>query len=226
MGWKTNTILVRPALLGVGPDELVGRLGYEKRRKIKDEPFATAGSGSIWIGMIGDCVVVYTPFAWHFFDGLPDDPNDKDFAFFKSALFRQFHDAKIVGLILDSRVDAWGYAVFQSGALVRRSYGHDGTILGDEGSPLPSERAYFANCDRIDVDGEILYKSRSDPRCEPLSVAFHGAELVFEVCRSFTGYPLDAPELQQITGAAFWLNDDEDEFLALHGRRPWWKFWG
>jgi hypothetical protein len=123
MGSKTNTILIRPALLGAGPDELLGHLGYEKRRKIKDEPFATAGGGSIWIGAIGDCIVMYTPFACHFFDGLPDDPNDEDFAFFKSSLFRHFYDAKIVGLILDSRVDAWGYAVFRSGALIRRSYG-------------------------------------------------------------------------------------------------------
>jgi hypothetical protein len=224
MGWKTNTILICPALLGAGPNELLRRLGYEKRRRIKDEPFAIAGSGSIWIGAVGDCLVMYTPFAWHFFDGLLDDPNDKDFAFFKSALFRQFYDAKIVGLILDSRVDAWGYAVFQRGALVRRSYGHDGTILGDEGSLLPSEIAYFENCDRLDVDGEILYKSRSDD--EPLNVAFHGAELFLEVWRSFTGYPLDAPELQQFTGTAFWLNDDEDKFLALQGRHPRWKFWG
>jgi hypothetical protein len=66
MGWKTQTILIRPALPGPDPDELLGRLGYEKRRKIEDAPFATAGSGSIWVGAIGDCIVMYTPCAWHF----------------------------------------------------------------------------------------------------------------------------------------------------------------
>jgi hypothetical protein len=110
--------------------------------------------------------------------------------------------------------------------VIRRFYGFDGTIFGDEDSPLPSESAYLANCDRIQVGGETLYKSRSHPQCEPLSLAFHGGDLVLEVCRSFTGYRLDAPELLQIPGAVFWLNDDEDKFLARHGRRPWWKLWG
>jgi hypothetical protein len=63
MGWKTNTILVRPALLGAGPDNLLGQLGYEKRRKIGDVPFGTSGGGSIWIGAIGYCIVIYTALA-------------------------------------------------------------------------------------------------------------------------------------------------------------------
>src|SRR5579864_6050644 len=80
-------------------------------------------------------------------------------------------------------------------------------VLGDEGSWLPAETVYFANCDRIEVDGEILYKSRSDPRCDPLSPALHGEGLLWEVWRSFTGYRFDAPELNQIPGYNFWLND-------------------
>jgi hypothetical protein len=76
---------------------------------------------------------------------------------------------------------------------------------------------------RIEVDGEILYRIVLIRDARPLSVASHGEALVFEVCRSFAGYPLDAPELQQIPGADFLLNDDEDEFLARTGRRPWWK---
>src|SRR5262249_40874397 len=118
MGWKTNTILVRPALLGAGADELLKHLGYEKRRRIKDEPFATSGRGSIWIGAVGDCIIIYTLLADAFFDGFLDDPNDKSFAFFKSALLRRFYDAEVVALTLNSVVDAWGYAVFRSGALI------------------------------------------------------------------------------------------------------------
>jgi hypothetical protein len=215
MSWKTNTILVRPALLDAGPDELLGQLGYEKRRRIREAPFATAGGGSIWIGAISDRILMYTYFADRFFDGFVDDPLDQDFTFFKSALFRHFSEADIAVFFLDGRVDAWGFAVFRSGALVRRLYGHDGAILGDEGSQLPAETAYFANCDRIEVDGEILYKSRSDPRCDPLSLAHHGEVLLWEVWRSFSGYQLDAPELNQIPGYNFWLNDDEEKF----GRR-------
>jgi hypothetical protein len=107
-----GTILVHPAFLGAGPDELLGHLGYENRRRIKDAFFGRAGGGSIWIGAIGDCIVIYTYLAVHFFDGLFDDPNDKDFAYFKSALFRHFYDAEIVGLTLNSIVDAWGMLFF------------------------------------------------------------------------------------------------------------------
>jgi hypothetical protein len=184
---------------------------------------AAAAFGSARSAIVSSC----TPLVHGtFFNGIVDEPNDNDFAFFKGALFRNFYEAEIVGLMLHSVIDAWGYAVFRSGALIRRSYGYDGTILGDGGSRLTSEIPYLANCDRLEVDGEILYRSRSHPQCEPLGVAFHGEQLAFEVCRSFTGYPLNAPELQQIIGADFWLNDDEDEFRARHGRRPWWKFWG
>jgi hypothetical protein len=215
MSWRTNTIVVRPALLGADPDELLRNLGYEKRRRGKQVSFAEAGGASIWIGAIGDRIIMYTHLADRFFDGFFDEPLDQDFTFFKSALFRHFSEVDIAALYLDDRVGAWGFAVFRSGALIRRHYGHDGAILGDEGSRLPAENAYFANCDRIEVDGEILYKSRSDPRCEPLSVADHGEGLLWEVWRSFSGYQLDAPELHQISGYDFWLNDDEDKF----GRR-------
>ncbi|WP_425909454.1 DUF6928 family protein [Nitrobacter sp. TKz-YC02] len=225
MSWKTNTIVVRPALLGADPDEFLGRLGYEKRRKSKEVLLAESGGASIWIGAISDRIIVYTPLAGHFFDGCVDGPVDQDFSFLRSALFRHFPEADIAAFFLDSRVGAWGFAVFRRGALIRRFYGHDGTIIGDEGSQLPAENAYLANCDRVEVDGEILYRSRSDLGDEPLSLADHGEGLFCEVWRSFTGYGFDAPELLQIPGSDFWLNDDEDEFLARR-RRPWWKFWG
>jgi hypothetical protein len=204
MSWKTNTILVRPAFLGADPDELLGRLGYANRRRGKETPFARAGGGHIWVGAIGDLIVMYTDFAVHFFDGFVDDPRDQKFAYFKSALLRHFSEMDIAAFFLDGRVDAWGFAVFHSGALIRRFYGHDGAIFGDEGSQLPAETAYFANCDRTEIDGEVLYKSR-DPRCEPLSVARHGEGVLFEVWRAFAGYRLDGPELNRIFGTNFWL---------------------
>jgi hypothetical protein len=64
----------------------------------------------------------------------------------------------------------------------------------------------------------------------------HGEALVFEICRSFTGVPLDRLEVQ---GVDFWLNDDEAIYsrkpaavrlaaavFATASSRPWWKFWG
>jgi hypothetical protein len=59
MGLKTQTILVRHAFLDGGPDKLLADLGYEMRRKIRDVPFSHSGAGSIWIGAIGDCIVIY-----------------------------------------------------------------------------------------------------------------------------------------------------------------------
>ena len=89
----------------------------------------------------------------------------------------------------------------------------------------PAEKAYLANCDRIEVDGEILYNNRSAPGGEPCSLADHGERIFCEVWRSFTGYEFDAPEILQIPGSDFWLNNDEEEFLRRKAmsRRPWWK---
>ena len=68
MGWKTQSILIRPAFLDGGPDKLLAYLGYERRRKVDDTSFSRAGAGSIWIGSIEDCIVIYTHFAGAFFD--------------------------------------------------------------------------------------------------------------------------------------------------------------
>ena len=152
MSWKTNTIVVRPSLLGADPDELLRHLGYEKRRKSKEVIFGGGiGGASIWIGTIDDRILMYTHLAGQFFDRFCDGAPDRDFTFLKSALFQNFPEVRIAALYLDSVVDAWGFAVFRGGALVRRFYGHDGTILGDEGSQLPEENAYLANYDRLEV---------------------------------------------------------------------------
>jgi hypothetical protein len=234
VSWKTNTIIVRPSLLGANPDELLRHLGYQKRRKSKEVSFGGGiGGASIWIGTIDDCILIYTHLTGQFFDGFRDGAPDQDFTFLERALFRHFPGASIAALYLDSRVDAWGFAVFHGGTLARRFYGYDGTILGDEGSPLPAENAYLADCDRLDVDGEILYKNRSGPGEGHLSLAQHGESLFCEVWRSFTGYAFDASELSEVSGSEFWLNDDEEKSRLTRGNnefhtrpeRPWWKFW-
>lgn len=63
MGWKTTTILIRPAHLDGGHDQLLAALGFEKRRKIDDAPFSRAGAGGIWVGATEDCVILETLFA-------------------------------------------------------------------------------------------------------------------------------------------------------------------
>jgi hypothetical protein len=205
MSWTTNTILVRPARLAGDPDELLDHLGYAKRRRGKETSFAMAGSATIWVGGVGDLIIMNTDFAHHFFDRFVDDPLDQDFAYFKSGLLRHFSEVDVAAFVVDGRVDAWGFAVYRSGTLIRRFYGHDGALFGDEGTGLPEETMYFANCDRIESNGEVLFRSRSNPRCEPLSVAYHGGDVLLNVWRSFAGYRYDAPEFDRISGTNFWL---------------------
>ena len=71
-----------------------------------------------------------------------------------------------------------------------------------------------------------------------------GERLVFEIFRSFTGFPLD--QLDDVKGVNFWLSEDEERSYSMKraaksasvkerfrvGRvggvaasRPWWKFW-
>jgi hypothetical protein len=66
MGWKTQTVLIRPATLDAGPDKLLADLGYDRNRKIDETSFSHAGPGSIWIGSIGDCIVMSALLSWVF----------------------------------------------------------------------------------------------------------------------------------------------------------------
>jgi hypothetical protein len=226
MGWKTQTMLVRPGLLDGGPDQLLADLGYARRRKIEDAPLLTAGAGSIWIGSIGDCIILDTPHAWDFFDEARAEA--EDFLFFKNALLRQFPDAEIAALALHSVVDGWCFAIFRRGTLIRRQYGYDGMTLCDEGPRLPIEDAFFSKFRRIETDGEIKYADPAHPEYDEMGLPDLGEPLIFEICRSFTGAPLDRLNPQ---GTSFWLNDDEAKHAAARARtpaapaRPWWKFW-
>jgi hypothetical protein len=221
VGLKTQTILVHPGVLNGGPGELLAGLGYDKRRKIDDVPFSHAGGGSIWIGSIGDCIVIETNLAWNFIE---DDQGDHmEFTDFKNALFRCFPKADIAVLGLHSVIEAWGFAVFRGGNVVRRQYGYDGMTLRDEGARLPVEETYLSRFHRSETGGEIKYKDPEHPENGDMIDCDFGEPLVLEICRSYTGFPLDQ---LKAPGANFWLNDDEAIFLSRFPPRPWWKFWG
>ncbi|WFU15084.1 hypothetical protein [Bradyrhizobium sp. CB3481] len=235
MGWKTHTILVRPAVLDGGPEKLLGDLGYDKVRKVSDTPIDGALQGSIWIGMVDDCAIIYSPLAGYFFAGEGDEEN-QEFEVFRNVLLRRFSEADIAVLSLHSVVGHWGFAIFHRGTLIRRQHGYDGMVIADEGSRLPVEEAYLSKFDRHDVDGVTRYRDPRHPEYGDMGDPDFGEELVFEICRSFTGFPLDR---LQADGTNFWLNDDEEEFLraeanmvrapkradGVPGSRPWWKFW-
>jgi hypothetical protein len=241
VGWKTQTILVRPAVLDGGPEKLLAALGHDRPRKVSETSFSSAGAGSIWIGAIADCVILYTHLAAGFFD----ENDDREFNDFKAALLQRFPDADVAALFLHSVVGAWGFAVYQRGTLIRHQHGYDGMVLRDEGPRVPAEETYLARFERHDVDGKILYRDPVHPEWSDMSDPDFGEGLVFEICRSFTGFPLD--QLDDVRGVNFWLSEEEEQGYArsragasaaidqsLHaGRvrgavasRPWWKFWG
>ena len=229
MGWKTQTILVRPTALEGGMETVLGDLGYDKVRKISDTPFADALQGSIWIGMVDNCAIIYTPLAGCFFADENDEENP-EFKVFRGALLRRFPEADIAVLSLHSVIGHWGFAVFRQGELIRRQHGYDGMVMADEGTRLPAEQAYLSKFVCHEVDGAIGYSDPHHPERGDMSDPDLGEELVFEICRSFTGTPLDK---LQADGTNFWLNDDEEEILRANARqavslsasRPWWKFW-
>jgi hypothetical protein len=232
LGWKTHTILVRPIALDDGLEKLLGDLGYDTVRKVSDTPFDGALQGSIWIGIVDDCAIIYSPLAGLFFAGDDDDDEEHpEFKVFKGALLRRFSEADIAVLSLHSVVGHWGFAIFRGGALIRCQHGYDGMVIADEGARLPVEEAYLSKFDRHEVDGVIRYRDPHHPERGDMSDPDFGEELVFDICRSFTGTPLDQ---LQADGTNFWLNDDEEEFLrakanhvdGVSGSRPWWKFWG
>jgi hypothetical protein len=134
MGWKTETVLVRPAALDAGPDKLLADLGYDSRRKIDETPFSHAGAGSIWIGSIGDRIVIYTYLSSGFIE--QDQADNREAVHFRNALLRHFSESDIAALFLHSVNEAWGFAVFRKRTLIRRQYGYDGSTLCDEGFAL------------------------------------------------------------------------------------------
>jgi hypothetical protein len=228
MGWKTQTILIRPAGLDGGPEKLLAELGYGSPRKVSETSFAEAGAGSIWIGAIADCVILYTYLAGGFFGDEDRASNE-----FKTALLQRFADADVAALSLHSVVGAWGFAVYQRNTLIRHQDGYDGMVIRDEGPRLPAEEACLARFERHDVDGTIIYRDPAHPEFDDMSDSDFGEELVFEVCRSFTGFPLD--QLENVKGVNFWLSDEEEQLYkqrpasnsaAIDAARPWWKFWG
>ena len=222
MGWKTNTILIRPAGLDGGPEKLLAAFGHDRPRKVSETPFSGAGTGSIWIGAVADCVILYTPLASGFFDF--DDGDNREVNDFKAVLLQHFPQNDVAALILHSVVGAWGFAVYQRGTLIRQQHGYDDIVQRDEGRRLPVEEAYLAKFERHDIDGQIRYRDPRHPESGDMRDPDFGEQLVFEICRSFTGFPLD--QLDDVKGTNFWLSEEEKQEYASRRSRPWWRFWG
>ena len=104
-------------------------------------------------------------------------------------------------------------------------------IICDEGLRLPVEEAFFSRFRRIETEGEVRYADPAHPEYGPMGVPDLGESLVFEICRSITGVPLNALKAD---GTNFWLSEEEEAKYAsirtpltpVVSVRPWWKFWG
>jgi hypothetical protein len=222
MSWRTQTIFVRRAQFDGGPEKLLTDLGYGTHRKVSEAPFSGAGAASVWIGAVGDNVVIYTHFAWNFF-GAEEDEN---FNVFRRRLLQHFSGAEVTALIVDGTSGAWGFAVFRQGTLIRCQYGVDGLMLCNDGARLPIEDAYLARFKRREVDGEIRYRDPDHPGSDEMTEADLGEGLVVAIFKSFTGLPFDKVDG---VGSNFWLSEEERRGHAAviaAGSRPWWKFWG
>jgi hypothetical protein len=227
MGWKTTTILIRPARLDSGPDQLLAELGFEKRRKIDDKPFSGAGAGSIWVGSIGDCVILETSFAFI----LIDDQNEGSphGVTFKKALFQRFPEAVITAVWAHSVTGGWGYAVYERGVPIRRHLGSEREIYIDEGPRLPIEKELIAKYEKIEQDGVVSYRDPDCPECDDMLEGDLGDCITPAVGSFYAGTDIEA---LNAAGANFWVNDEEEQFHAAQAlaqtkarKRPWWAFW-
>jgi len=149
MGFKTQTILVRPGVLDGGPDKFLADLGYDKRRKVDDTPFCRAERAAS--GSARSAIALLSTRCWRGTSSMTPRQMIRYFTFFKNALFRHFPGADIAALSLHNVIDAWGFAVFRRGSLIRRQHGYDGSILCDEGPRLPAEDVCLSKFERIEL---------------------------------------------------------------------------
>ncbi|MBN3792230.1 hypothetical protein [Burkholderia sp. Ac-20353] len=227
MGWKTQLILIRPTTLANGPDGLLAAFGYDKRRRLDDVSFGGCGAGDVWIGSVGECVVIYTTLAWSFLD---DADATADFVQFRNALLQQYSEAEIVVVTLHSVIEQWGFVFYRNGALLRCQHGYDGMVLRDEGARLPIENGIFPGLQRFEDDGgSISYREPMEPGLD-MTEADLGTYRVWEIIRSYTGFSLDSRQLDETMGTSFLLSDEQPRTPPVTHRpesrpRSWWKFW-
>jgi hypothetical protein len=236
MGWKNCTVLVRPAPSET-PDTILADLGFAVRRDIGRHPYnISMGPGSIWVGVISDCLVLETDFAPFLWEDCPGSDEDylKNGARFKDSLLRNFSDAEIIALMSESVTGSGAFAVYRKGKLVRRWFSLEGIVEINEGAELAEENATLSNYEPVEIDGETAYLNRKHPEYGPQPMGALYEELVFKIFHSTTGYNFDAQEVSNVVGSRFWLNDDEQkygrrEIETRSAKKPknksWWKFW-
>ncbi|MBY6240625.1 hypothetical protein [Methylosinus sp. Sm6] len=212
MGWKCDALLIRPASVEEGAENLLRDLGFRLSAPIGDEAFLQAiwpMENTIWVGRAGDCLLLSSR-------GLADPFFGDDRSDFKHALFERFPGAEIAAVLAHSVSGAWAFAVYRKGECVRRKGGSsdDGTIF-DVGAPLVEEAELLARS-RLDAQGRRMYRLPGFPD-EEVSESDVGEELVFKIIERMTGARPDV-----VKEGGFDLLELPCVGFAL---RPWWKFW-
>lgn len=227
MSQKTQTLLIRPASLDGDADAFLERLGYDKHQRVGDVPFSTSGAAEMWIGSVGDCVMICTPLVWEFFE---EEHATQDFLVFRDALLRSYPNASIVALTLQSTIEQWEFALFHEGVLLRFQHGYDGNVLRNEGARLAVEDSHFEGLERTDAEGKVTYRDPAMPE-QIMTEDDLGPYRVNAIIRSLTGFSLESRELNATLGTDFRLSDARPatthppDASITDQARPWWRFW-
>ncbi len=217
MGWKTDTVLIRPAGPAEEAEGLLHGLGFAPLTPLGVRRFEQAiwpDKGAIWVGSAGDCLLISAR-------GLSDAFFEPKPAPLVRSLFRRFPHSEIAAVTLHSVVNLWGFALFRDGAPLRRKAGSadDGTFE-DSGDPLPEESQLLAKSTR-DAKGQRVYRLPEFPD-EDMNEDQVGEEYVFKIFERFTGErPDTGPSLLDTRCEGFRFGSIE----PMSGTRPWWKFW-
>ncbi len=217
MGWKTDTLLIRPASPAEEAQGLLSDLGFASLTPLGERPYEQAiwpDKDTVWVGSCGDCLMISAR-------GLSDLFFQPEPAPRVQALFRRFPHSEVAAVTLHSVVNLWGFALFRDGRPLRRKAGSadDGTFE-DTGDPLPEERDLLAKSTR-NADGKRVYRLPEFPD-EDFTEDQVGEEYVFKVFERFTGErPDTGPTLLDTRCVGFRFDSIED----ASGARPWWKIW-
>jgi len=209
MGYTANTILVRPGTIGNGPRELLRDLGYDSPKKVNDLSFGTAVgiAGCVWVGSVGDCVIIEGNAAYDLFVDTPTN--------FKAALLKRFPGSDIAALTEQSNVGHWGFSIYKNGTLIRCQHGIEPIAVRDFGQRLPIEESYFT---KRRGTSESEHSLRQGDLQRPKSEEGHGSDIVWEIFKSFTGLAPNDRSIHDTPGLAFEVNDPESfrEYNTLY----------
>lgn len=230
MGWKTSTIVIKPAI-NIDVEDLLDSLGYKGANKSGSEPYEIAMNpydDTLYVGRYKDCLLICSDYLPMLFFG-------EDLVSEEQIFIQKFPGAEICSFALHSVTNLWGYAVIQNGKKIRvRAGTADEGVMIDIGEPLEEEKELLATA-TVDKNGIRTYPSIHFPG-ERLTEDQVGEDFVFEISRRYFGNRLDqCDELlfetmlegyaspEEASSPTAPISDVSEETQTP--KKPWWKFW-